>query len=36
MAERGAEVVGPLRVAILGKPNVGKSSILNKLTRTER
>ncbi|MGY4720602.1 ribosome biogenesis GTPase Der [Naumannella cuiyingiana] len=30
------EVRGPLRVAIVGKPNVGKSSLLNKLAGAER
>ncbi len=30
------EVGGPRRVAIVGKPNVGKSSLLNKLAREER
>jgi GTP-binding protein len=27
---------GPIRVAIIGRPNVGKSSLLNKLTQQER
>ena len=31
-----AEVGGPRRVALVGKPNVGKSSLLNKLAGAER
>ena len=34
--ERLGEVGGPRRVAIVGKPNVGKSSLLNKLAREDR
>jgi GTP-binding protein len=34
--ERLAEVGGPRRVAIVGKPNVGKSSLLNMLAREDR
>ena len=34
--EQMAEVGGPRRVAIVGKPNVGKSSLLNMLARQDR
>jgi len=34
--ERFAEVGGPRRIAIVGKPNVGKSSLLNKLANQQR
>jgi GTP-binding protein len=32
----GADVGGPRRIAIVGKPNVGKSSLLNQLAGSER
>src|SRR6478752_2016639 len=34
--EAYGEVGGPRRVAIVGRPNVGKSSLLNKLAREDR
>ena len=35
-AKAAAEPGGPRRVALVGKPNVGKSSLLNKAARAER
>lgn len=35
-AEKFIEEAGPRRVAIVGKPNVGKSSLLNKLAAQQR
>src|SRR5690349_21415129 len=34
--ERERELGGPRRIAIVGKPNVGKSSLLNKLAKEDR
>ena len=34
--ERESDEDGPRRVALLGKPNVGKSSLLNKVARQQR
>ncbi|MDQ3283737.1 MAG: ribosome biogenesis GTPase Der [Acidobacteriota bacterium] len=34
--EEGEDENAPIRVAIIGRPNVGKSSLLNRLTQQER
>lgn len=36
VSESGAVAGGPRRVALIGKPNVGKSSLLNRLAGAER